>query len=90
MEGALFKNERKTRDEQPDFQGRIKVDGTEWWVSAWVNTARESGKQYLRLKISQAQQQSSPVGAADQLLGGGSRPPARDWGSGHVDDDISF
>jgi hypothetical protein len=91
MEGALFKNERKTQENQPDFQGKVRIEDVEWWISAWVNTARGSGKQYLKLKISEPRENAgSPVGSADAILGGGRTPPARDWGSGEVDDDIPF
>jgi hypothetical protein len=98
MSGALFKNERKTQPNQPDFQGKIKVEGTDWWVSAWVKTAQASGKQYLSLAISEPMQNAgSPVGAADSLLGGvGPSESTRMVSSGLTnrqrldDDDIPF
>lgn len=90
MSGALFKNERKTAENQPDFQGKIVVNNEEWWVAAWVRKAQTSGKQYLSLAISEPRQQGSPVGSADSLLDLAKQPAKQDWGSGEVDDDIPF
>ncbi len=94
MTGSLFKNERKTQPNQPDFQGKIKVENVEWWVSAWVKTAATSGKQYLSLAISEPMDtRASPPGAADSFLDGAS-PAQPSWKNnppqGDLDDDIPF
>lgn len=39
--GAIFKNDKKTADNQPDYRGKINVDGKEWEISLWL---RESNK----------------------------------------------
>lgn len=33
--GAIWGNDRKEKDTQPDFKGQAMIDGTEYWVSAW-------------------------------------------------------
>lgn len=33
--GAIWGNDRKEKPTQPDFKGSIKVDGKEFWLSAW-------------------------------------------------------
>jgi hypothetical protein len=33
--GAIWKNEDKSDDNQPDFKGSLNVDGVDFWVSAW-------------------------------------------------------
>lgn len=33
--GVLFVNNRKEKDNHPDFTGNINVGGTEYWLSAW-------------------------------------------------------
>lgn len=35
--GVLWINDRKKRDEQPDYRGQINVDGVEYWCSMWVD-----------------------------------------------------
>jgi hypothetical protein len=33
--GAIWKNDDKQTDNQPDFKGSLNVNGVEYWVSAW-------------------------------------------------------
>lgn len=33
--GAIWKNDKKRGDRDPDFTGSLNVDGVEYWVSAW-------------------------------------------------------
>lgn len=33
--GAIWGNDRKANDSQPDFKGHATIDGVEYWVSAW-------------------------------------------------------
>lgn len=33
--GQIWKNDSKTTDKHPDFKGSLKIDGVEYWVSAW-------------------------------------------------------
>ena len=41
--GALFKNDRKTKDTQPGYTGTLNVDGVEFFLDAWVKDGK-SGK----------------------------------------------
>jgi hypothetical protein len=51
MRGALFKNKDKDGDDKrPDYKGRIQVDGTEYWLSAWINESR-TGEKYMSLRV---------------------------------------
>ena len=44
--GSLFRNEKKESDKHPDYQGSCLIDGTEFWMSAWLKTA-DSGKKWM-------------------------------------------
>ena len=33
--GAIWKNEKKETEKQPDFTGSLDVEGVGYWVSAW-------------------------------------------------------
>ena len=33
--GSIWKNEKKEKDNHPDFTGSLNVNGVEYWVSAW-------------------------------------------------------
>ena len=48
--GALFKNNQKEKDTQPDMSGVLNVEGTEYRVAAWSNESKKGAK-YLSLKI---------------------------------------
>ena len=49
--GALFSNANKKTENHPDYTGSAKVNGEMMSISAWINTAKSSGKQYMRLKF---------------------------------------
>tara|TARA_B100001059_G_scaffold231625_1_gene267779 strand:+ start:1203 stop:1451 length:249 start_codon:yes stop_codon:yes gene_type:complete len=62
---SLFKNEQKTEDKQPDYSGTMTDEkGKQFRISAWVNTAKSTGKNYLGGLISEMQpMQTKPVQA---------------------------
>lgn len=33
--GSIWKNDKKTTDNHPDFTGSLNVNGVDYWVSAW-------------------------------------------------------
>jgi len=48
--GALFKNDRKSKDHQPDYKGTITLaDGSTLQIAGWVSQGA-NGK-YLALKL---------------------------------------
>ncbi len=48
--GALFKNDRKEKDSQPDYRGNLDVCGVSYWISGWIKNSKE-GKRYMSLAI---------------------------------------
>ena len=46
--GVLFKNDRKETDNHPDYTGRIDIDGTEYFLSAWLKKGK-SGQTFMSL-----------------------------------------
>lgn len=50
--GALFKN--KDKDEAhpnwADYQGSINVDGTDYWINAWLKKSKK-GENYMSLSV---------------------------------------
>jgi hypothetical protein len=51
--GSLFKNDRKSKDAQPDYKGSLTLpDGSTMQLGGWI-TQGANGK-YLSLKISAA------------------------------------
>lgn len=46
--GVLFINDKKENEKQPDWKGRIDIDGTEYWLSGWIKKTKD-GKSYISL-----------------------------------------
>ena len=44
--GAIFKNDKKTAENQPDYRGKINVDGKMWEISLWVKEGQQAGKYF--------------------------------------------
>ena len=49
--GAIFKNDYKKTDSQPDYKGKCLVDGKEKEVAMWLNESK-AGKKYFSVKFS--------------------------------------
>jgi hypothetical protein len=45
--GALFKNDRKTTDNHPDYNGSALIGGVDMWISAWIK--KGNGKTFMSL-----------------------------------------
>jgi hypothetical protein len=80
--GAVFKNEKKTKDNQPDRTGSMETKckscgvNTEFWVSGWVKKSR-AGKMFMSLAFTQKEEQSASSPASGAV-------------SDDFDDDIPF
>lgn len=63
--GALFKNERKQTEAQPDYNGICEIAGTEYQIGGWLKTSK-AGKPYMSLSFSidTYKKQEEPVAAA--------------------------
>lgn len=49
---ALFMNDKGGNEKRPDYRGKLNVNGSEYAVSAWLQTKKDgTGEQYLRGKI---------------------------------------
>ena len=53
--GVLFRNDRKEKDSQPDYTGKINVDGRELRLAAWLKAGKK-GK-FMSLKVSEDREQ---------------------------------
>jgi uncharacterized protein (DUF736 family) len=49
--GAIFKNDNKTAENQPDYRGKMMVDGQHWEISLWVRESQATGKKYFSASI---------------------------------------
>ena len=59
--GTLMKNNRKEKEGQPDYTGRVMVNGKELRIAGWKKTS-QNGNAYLSLKVSEPQQPQETEG----------------------------
>lgn len=59
LSGALFRNEKKSTDMQPDYTGDCTVSGTKWRIAAWIKPDR-NGKKFMSLKFTVPQDRPAP------------------------------
>ena len=53
----LMRNENKTADNHPEYSGSINVNGTEYWLSAWIKESKNTGKKFFSMSIRPKEQQ---------------------------------
>jgi hypothetical protein len=65
--GVLFRNDDHTEENnQPHYRGRLNVDGTDLWLSAWIKTSK-NGVKYMSLSVQvkdAAQSRKKPGGGS--------------------------
>ena len=44
--GAIFKNNNKTKDTQPDYRGKVNVEGKELEISLWLKESKQGVKYF--------------------------------------------
>lgn len=63
--GSLFKNTKKEEDRHPDYNGSINVEGTEYWLNAWIKESKKDGTKFFSLSVKEKQdsprQSSAPT-----------------------------
>lgn len=56
--GALFINDRKEKDNQPDYTGNIVINGEKKRLAGWKKTSKsDPSKTFLSLAVSEYQDQ---------------------------------
>lgn len=48
--GVLFKNDDKADEREPDYTGSLNVDGVEFFLDAWIKTAK-SGRKFMSVRV---------------------------------------
>jgi len=58
--GALFINDRKEKDNQPDYTGNVVINGEKKRLAGWKKTVKsDPSKTFLSLAISDYQEQQA-------------------------------
>lgn len=56
--GALFRNQRKQKESQPDFQGSVKHKGETIKLAGWTRESK-SGLKFISLSVDKNQRQEA-------------------------------
>jgi hypothetical protein len=80
--GALFKNDKKESDSHPDYKGSAMIDGSDYWVSGWINVSN-AGTKYMKFSYSPKEQVHNNGVQQVQAAVGGMR-------MAQLEDDIPF
>ena len=81
-EGALFKNDKKETDSHPDYKGSAMINGTDYWVSGWINTSK-AGAKYM--KFSYTAKEQAHNNGVQQV-----KSSVQDMSLAELDEDIPF
>lgn len=75
-QGSLFKNDRKEKETQPDYTGKIMVNGTMYQLAAWVKESK-SGLKFMSLnaQLPREQSEAAPAASAQSNPGDGTELP---------------
>jgi hypothetical protein len=80
LSGSLFKNKRKETPNQPDYTGSAKIEGVEYWVSAWIKVPQSGGDKYMSFALTEKDAPSRSPSDPPAI------PPIGDFD----DDDVPF
>jgi hypothetical protein len=80
--GTLFRNERKEKDNHPDYNGTALIDGVEYWMNAWIKTGVAGKKTFMSFSFQKKEEEAR--------AGGPSRGAATSKQNVPDDDDIPF
>ena len=59
LRGALFKNNKRTEERQPEYTGNCEINGEEFWVSAWVKESK-NGQKFFSMAYTPKEQKVTP------------------------------
>jgi hypothetical protein len=57
--GVLFVNDRKANDRQPDYKGKIQLDGIEYELAGWLRTSK-AGNQFISVSLGDKVDRGNP------------------------------
>jgi uncharacterized protein (DUF736 family) len=66
LSGALFKNDKKESERHPDYRGSCEINGTEFWISAWLKESK-SGTKFMSLAFTPKDEQRAAPAVAETL-----------------------
>lgn len=60
LQGSLFKNDKKTQETHADYKGTCLIEGTEFWINAWIKKGKNGSFMSLSFKAKDRQEARKP------------------------------
>ena len=60
LSGSMFKNDKKSLPNHPDYRGDCKVDGKLYWMSGWIKETK-AGAKFLSISLTPKDEQTKPA-----------------------------
>ncbi len=86
MSGILFKNDRKESDKHPDYTGNARIDGRDYWMSAWLKDGKKGKFMSFAFKPKDDKPTREKPADIKPPMGNGPRRSQRD----DMEDEIPF
>jgi len=67
LQGRLFRVKERKKDTSPTHSGRVKVEGQEYWINAWVAESIETKEKYFSFRLSKAEEKDPVAKDVDTL-----------------------
>lgn len=65
--GAIFKNDKKTKETQPDYRGKVNVNGKEMEIALWLKESSK-GMKYFSCSFSEPRTNEAPKQVNTQII----------------------
>jgi hypothetical protein len=65
MNGFLFKNNKKTEDKHPDFNGYVNIHGAKFWLAGWKKQGKTQA--FISLAVKPEEDQRPPDEFLDSI-----------------------
>lgn len=87
--GACWPNHGKKTDQHPDYRGSLNVEGSEYWVSMWINVEATGNQPPIKFSIREKEVKEVAAASSEDLeaIKALARGPDKDK---PFDDDIPF
>ena len=67
--GVLFKNDRKESEKHADYKGEMNVNGTDFWLDAWIRESKK-GTKFMSLSLRHKEETKDKAKSAGKPFNG--------------------
>lgn len=83
--GSLFRNNRKESERHPDYNGSVRIDGHDLWISGWLKETKD-GQKYFSLAFKRKDGTAARPDAAKAF----EREAQKHFPGATLDDEVPF